>query len=93
MLKEWCPELSSLFSVLLLNSLKGFTNFFVFGTIFDCKIRLLHVRVVNDFMGNSHFFKCYIIAVGNDQVAKMIAPTTGNKKNKLYDTWYVRKNF
>ncbi len=35
----------------------------------------------------------YIIAVGNDQVAKMIAPTTGNKKNKLYDTWYVRKNF
>ena len=64
-------ELSSLFCqsslpVLLLNSLKGFTNFFVFGTIFDCKIRLLRVRVVNDFMGNSHFFKCYIIAVGND---------------------------
>ena len=64
-------ELSSLFCqsslpVLLLNSLKGFTNFFVFGTIFDCKIRLLHVRVVNDFMGNYHFSNVNIIAVGND---------------------------
>jgi WD40 repeat protein len=35
----------------------------------------------------------YIIAVGNDQVVKMIAPTTGNKKGRLYDNWYVKKNF
>jgi WD40 repeat protein len=35
----------------------------------------------------------YIIAVGNDQVVKMIAPTTGNKKSRLYDNWYVKKNF
>lgn len=35
----------------------------------------------------------YVIAVGNDQVAKMIGPTTGNKKQRLYDNWYVKKNF
>ena len=35
----------------------------------------------------------YIIAVGNDQVVKMISPTTGNKKYRLFDNWYVKKNF
>jgi chromatin assembly factor 1 subunit B len=35
----------------------------------------------------------YVIAVGNDQVAKMIGPCTGNKKHRLYDNWYVKKNF
>jgi hypothetical protein len=23
----------------------------------------------------------------------MIGPTTGNKKSRLYDNWYVKKNF
>ncbi len=35
----------------------------------------------------------FIIAVGNDQTAKMFNPTTGNKKSRPYDNWYVKKCF
>lgn len=35
----------------------------------------------------------FVIAVGNDQVAKMCCPTTGNKKHKLYDNWYAKRTF
>lgn len=35
----------------------------------------------------------YIIAVGNDQTAKMFNPTTGNRRNRLYDNWYAKKTF
>ena len=35
----------------------------------------------------------YIIAVGNDKVVKMISTTTGNKKYRLFDNCYFKKNF
>jgi len=34
----------------------------------------------------------FVIGVGNDQVVKMMGPTTG-RRSRLYDHWYVKKSF
>ena len=34
----------------------------------------------------------YVIGVGNDQVAKLMGPSTA-KKGRIYDNWYAKRTF